>query len=369
MADEPTRLLIVDDSALFRQTIRNALHGRPDVSIVGVAKNGIDALQKIEELDPDLLTLDVEMPDMDGLGVLREINKRRLRPKAIMVSSLTSEGTQVTTDALLEGAFDFILKPFGSDPEENRRCLSRALDEKITAFRETDAETRARRRTPRTMEAPLDADLAGAPQKESVCRAVLIGTSTGGPAALKAVLPKLPAGLPVPVLVVQHMPSKYTLSLAKRLHESCKLDVAEATDGAEVRAGTVLIAPGDHQMKLVRRNEGMSVRITDDPRENGCRPSVDYLFRSAVEALDGQVLAVIMTGMGRDGLNGCAALKRRGARVFAQHEYGCVVYGMPKAVIEKDLADRVLPLGRIGPAIARYVEQSLRAGRSKPRRT
>jgi two-component system chemotaxis response regulator CheB len=365
MADEPTRLLIVDDSALFRQAIRNALHNRPGVSIVGVAKNGLDALQKIEELDPDLLTLDIEMPDMDGLGVLREISKRRLRAKAIMVSSLTADGAQVTTDALLEGAFDFILKPSGGDPEENRQRLLGALDEKITAFRDTDAGARARRRIPRTMEAPPEADLASAPQIESVCRAVLIGTSTGGPAALKAVLPKLPAGLPVPVLVVQHMPSKYTRSLARRLDENCKLDVMEAADGTEVRAGTVLIAPGDHQTKLVRRNEGLSVRITDDPHENGCRPSVDYLFRSAVEALDGEVLAVIMTGMGRDGLDGCSALKRRGGRVFAQHEYGCVVYGMPKVVIEKGLADRVLPLGRIGPAIVSYVEQSLRVGRRR----
>ncbi len=369
MADEPTRLLIVDDSALYRQAIRNALHDRPGVSVVGVAKNGVDALEKIEELDPDLLTLDVQMPDMDGLGVLREINRRRLRPKAIMVSSLTSEGAQVTTDALLEGAFDFVLKPSGSNPEENRQRLLRALDEKITAFRETDGGTRARRRTPRTMEAPPEADLASGQQKESVCRAVLIGTSTGGPAALKAVLPKLPAGLPVPVLVVQHMPSKYTRSLARRLDESCKLDVTEATDGVEARASTVLIAPGDHQMKLVRRDQRVSVRVTDDPKENGCRPSVDYLLRSAADALDGQVLAVIMTGMGRDGLKGCTALKRRGGQVFAQHEYDCVVYGMPKAVIDEGIADRVLPLGRIGPAITRYVEQSLRAGRRKRRRT
>jgi two-component system chemotaxis response regulator CheB len=334
MADGPTRLLVVDDSALYRQAVCNVLRDAPEVTIVGIARDGLDALEKIKELDPDLLTLDVQMPDMDGIGVLREINRRRLRPKAIMLSSLTSEGAQVTTDALLEGAFDFILKPSGGDVTRNHERLREALDEKIGAFRQGGDRAAVSGRRARGPAATA-VEPEAAPDT-GICRAVLIGTSTGGPVALKEVLP----------------------ALARRLDEMCALDVAEATNGAELRPGTALIAPGGRQMKLTCRNDRVLVRITDDPPENRCRPSVDYLFRSAVEVFDGNALGVIMTGMGQDGLNGCAELKRRGGRVFAQDECGCMVYGMPKAVIEQDLADRVLPLARIAPAITSHVDRS-----------
>ncbi len=283
MADQPTQLLVVDDSALYRQTICNVLRDAPEVSIVGVAGGGLDALKKIEELDPDLLTLDVEMPDMDGIDVLREMNRRGLRPKAIMVSSLTSEGARVTTDALLEGAFDFILKPSGGDATRNRQRLREALDEKISAFRQTGDRTAVlQRRAGRSVVTPPEREATDAAPDVAVCRAVLIGTSTGVTAALKDVLPRLAAPFPVPVLVVQHMPPQYTESLARRLDEMCDLDVCEATNGMEVRPGQVVVAPGGRQMKLVSRNDRVLVRITNDPHENGCRPSVDYLLRSAV---------------------------------------------------------------------------------------
>jgi len=361
MAQKPTSLLIVDDSALYRQMINNVLRDARDVSIVGVARDGMDALKKIEEFDPDLLTLDVQMPDMDGIGVLREINRRGLRSKVIMVSSFTSLGAQVTTDALLEGAFDFILKPTGKDPDENRKRLRDALEEKIGAFRQAEGNTSAwdRQRiraagamSPRTV-----------PPRESqtsspACRAVLIGTSTGGPAALKQVLPALPAELPVPVMVVQHMPPEYTHSLARRLDEICPLQVTEAANGAVVKAGSVLIAPGGRQMMLNNRKERVHVQITDDAAEHGCRPAADYLLRSAIEVFQGQMLVVIMTGMGHDGLEGCRLLKESGGCIFAQHPHGCVVYGMPKAVIDDGIVDRVLPLGRIGPAIVSHLGRS-----------
>jgi two-component system chemotaxis response regulator CheB len=293
---------------------------------------------------------------MDGIGVLREMNKRRLRPKAIMVSGLTSEGAQVTTDALLEGAFDFILKPSGSDVAENHRQLRDALTQRISAFRQIDG----RRMRPSRRAAPPDT----APPADAACQVVLLGTSTGGPAALKVVLPGLSRDLGVPVLVVQHMPPQYTKSLADRLDEQCPLEVREASNGTEARPGCVLIAPGGRHMKLTERNGRVLVRITDDPPEHGCRPSVDYMFRSAIKAFDGKALGVIMTGMGRDGVEGCGELKRREGYVIAQHEEGCLVYGMPKAVIEADVADRVLPLESIATAIGRFVERSQRRTRT-----
>ena len=358
----PTKILVVDDSALYRQSIHNVLREIADVAIVGVANNGVEALEKIEQLDPDLLTLDVQMPDMDGIEVLREMKRRGLRPQAIMVSSLTSVGAQVTTDALLEGAFDFILKPSSNESFTNRQQLRDALEEKISAYRESSG--RRQGRTCRTLahrSVAVGDVVESAPAPEAACRAVVLGTSTGGPEALKAVLPRIPAEFPVPVLVVQHMPSQYTNSLATRLNAICELDVVEARDNTEATAGQIVIAQGGKQTKLERAGPNLRIRVTDDPPENGVRPSVDYLIRSASRVLNGNVLAVIMTGMGRDGLEGCKQLKQAGGYVFAQHQDDCVVYGMPKAVIDGDLADRILPLGKIAPAIVRHLKRSRRS--------
>jgi two-component system chemotaxis response regulator CheB len=358
----PTKILVVDDSALYRQSISNVLREVAPADIVGVAKNGVEALEKIDALDPDLLTLDVQMPDMDGITVLREIKRRGLRARAIMVSSYTSEGAQVTTDALMEGAFDFILKPSSSDSLANRQQLRDALEEKIVAFREASQRRGKKKARRPAADRPVAANdvVEIAPHPSAACQAVIIGTSTGGPEALKAVLPKLPAELAVPVFVVQHMPEKYIYSLAKRLDEICELDVIVPRDGFEAVAGTAIIAPGGKQMKLERVACSLYVRVNSDPPENGVRPSVDYLIRSASEVLCGNVLAVILTGMGRDGLFACRQLKHVNGYVFAQSQDDCVVYGMPKAVIEEDLADRTLPLGKIAPAIVRHVKRSRR---------
>jgi two-component system chemotaxis response regulator CheB len=358
----PTRILVVDDSALYRQSIHNVLRDMADASVVGTAKNGVEALEKIEQLEPDLLTLDVQMPDMDGIQVLREIKRRRLRPKAIMVSSFTYEGAQATTDALLEGAFDFILKPSSRDVQANRQQLRDALEQRISAFRESSGRPP---RTPRGSLArhPIQPDVVAeaAPAPTAPCQAVIIGSSTGGPEALKVVLPKLPRELTAPVLVVQHMPAQYTRSLAARLDEICELEVVEAVDQAEAVAGKVIIAAGGRQMKLERRGASLLVRVNHDPAENGVRPSVDYLVRSASEVLGGNALVVIMTGMGRDGLAGCRQLKQVHGYVFAQCQDDCVVYGMPKAVIDDGLVDRALPLGKIAPAIVRHLARSRRS--------
>jgi len=317
----PTRILVVDDSALYRQSIHNVLREVADVSIVGTAKNGVEALAKIKELDPDLLTLDVQMPDMNGIEVLQEIRRRRLRPKAIMVSRFTSEGAQ------------------GKAANSRKLAGRRAISHRIVAS---------------------DDVVESAPTPNAACRAVVLATSTGGPRALKVVLPRLPAGLPVPVFVVQHMPAQYTSSLAMRLNEICHLDVLEAKNRTEVVAGKVFVAPGGRQMKLERDGPRLMIQVNEDPAENGVRPSADYLLRSTAEVLKGDVLAVIMTGMGRDGLAGCRMLKQVGGYVFAQSQDDCVVYGMPKAVIDGGLADRTIPLGKIAPAIVRHVKRSRR---------
>jgi two-component system chemotaxis response regulator CheB len=362
LSDDVLRILIVDDSALYCQLVKNVLREVPQVEVVGAAKSGQDALDQLDSLAPDLMTLDVRMPHGDGIDVLRELKKRRSPTKAIMLSSLTANGAQVTTDALMEGAFDFIHKPGGPDAGANRKALLAALNEKIAVFRDSRKGRLARLRAgvvakpqavvkPTSASRTIRATVAENAPAASLCEAVLIGTSTGGPVALREVLSQLPGDLPAPVLIVQHMPAQYTHSLAQRLNESSPLEVVEACDGMNLEPGWAFLAPGGRHMKIVRRGSHHKIQITDDPPENSCRPSVDYLFRSAAEVFGGRTLAVIMTGMGRDGTEGCRELKRLGAHVIAQHIDGCVVYGMPKAVIEEHLADQIVPLDQIAPTM------------------
>lgn len=350
VAGEALRIVVVDDSALYRQLIRNVLREVPGVDVVGMARDGQELLDQIDNLAPDLLTLDVRMPGLDGIAVLRELKKRRSRAKAIMVSGLTASGAQVTTDALMEGAFDFILKPGGPDAAANRQLLLESLREKIEAFRDSQPGRAPLRSLP----------AAPGPARPSLrpatgCEAVVIGTSTGGPVALRQVLTSLPEGLSVPVLIVQHMPAQYTHSLAQRLNEVSPLEVVEACDAMTLEPGWAFLAPGGRQMKVVQRGSRRKIQITDDPAENSCRPSADYLFRSAAEVFGGRVVAVVMTGMGRDGMEGCRALKQRGAPIIAQHPDGCVVYGMPKAVIDEGLADRIVPLAEIAETVLEQI--------------
>lgn len=353
----PTRILVVDDSALYRQSIDNVLRDLADAHVVGRARDGVEALQKIEALDPDLLTLDVQMPDMDGIQLLREMRQRRMRAKAVMVSSFTSRGAQVTTEALMEGAFDFILKPSNPDWGVNRQQLKESLEEKIAAFREAARDRGAKPRRSRRDESEID----NVPTPSQACELVVIGASTGGPSALKSILPKLPADLPVPILVVQHMPPKYTASLAARLNDISEIAVVEAHEGIRATPGCVYVAPGGQHMGLSRERDGLLARIKDDPPVHGTRPSVDYLIHAACDVVQGSLLAVILTGMGSDGVEGCRQLKQLGGYAFAQHQCDSVVYGMPKAVIQEGLADRVLPLGKIAPAIVRHVKRSRRS--------
>lgn len=373
----PLRVLIADDSVLFRRVLTDVLTALPDVEVVGTAANGKIAIKKIHELKPDLLTLDMEMPELDGLGVLDELAEHPEKVAIIVVSALTTRGGKLTMQALGKGAFDFITKPDGVSAEQNREQIRQALAPRVKALASRlDIRNILQRQSqkPKTA-APTAAD-ATATKSTSVNNIsermqrlsgnkkpeiVLIGVSTGGPAALGQLLPALPASLGVPVLVVQHMPAMFTRSLAESLDSRCPLQVREAVDGEEILKNQVYIAPGGKQMKLVSgANDGKTLKITDDPPENNCKPAVDYLFRSVANGFPGQAMAVILTGMGSDGTKGLRLLKRHKCFTIAQDEESCVVYGMPKSAVEAGATDIILPLEQI----AGQILATLRSGSS-----
>ena len=353
MTDQNIRVLVVDDSLLFRMTMREALVKIDGIEVIDSASNGREALEKIEAHDPDLLTLDIQMPDVDGIEVLRQIRQQGHRTRAIMVSSLTASGAQATTDSLLEGAFDFILKPAGNNLKESVSQLRSELREKIKAFRES---REARVRDSPSRHKATRSSAAATATRTGKRRVVVIGCSTGGPEALREILPALPAGLPVPILVAQHMPAQFTAALARRLNDLCQLSVSEASDGTTIRPGHVLIAPGGMQMCVRSATGEHSVATTDDPPEHGCRPSVDYLLRSVADVYGGAALAVILTGMGKDGTAGCRQLKQCGALVLTQDEQSSIVFGMPNSVQQADLSDATLPLKDVASEIARLCQ-------------
>ena len=339
------RILVVDDSTLFRKVVRDVLQGVPDVEVVGVAANGRIAIEKIDLLKPDLLTLDVEMPELDGIGVLRELRSRPSSPAAIMLSSLTERGAKKTTEALELGAFDFILKPGGSDLAANTAELSAQLSPRIAAYR---ASLCAASNVTASRTKPVDAFPDPISQPPKVC---LIGVSTGGPAALAQLMPSFPSDFPLPIVIVQHMPAVFTKTLADSLNVNCQLNVQEIEDGMKIRNGNVYIAPGGKQTQIVPGTPIESFKVTDDPPENHCRPSIDYLFRHAAQIYGGRSMAVILTGMGNDGTEGCRVLKKLGSPVVAEHESSCVVYGMPRSIVESGLANVVKPLGKMAETI------------------
>jgi two-component system chemotaxis response regulator CheB len=350
---------------MYRKIVRQVLSDLPDVEVVGTAPNGRIALQKIEQLRPDLITLDVEMPVLDGLEVLRELPARGSPVGVIMVNALAPSGARLSAAVLHQEAFDVVCKPTTCDRQPYLEELRQELSAKITAFRQT-LEVRRSLRNVLSPAAPSTQYPVPSPQysvprdprttgdsRTARVEAIAIGISTGGPEALARMLPQLPADLGVPVLVVQHMPAHFTRSLAQDLDRRCLLDVREAQDGMPIQAGTILIAPGSRQMKAERAGDQPVVRITDDPPEQSCRPSVDYLFRSVADVYGPAALAVIMTGMGHDGTAGCGRVKQRGGVVLAQDAASCVVYGMPRKPVELGLADAVVPLDQMAAEIVR----------------
>ena len=331
------RVLVVDDSALMRKLIPQMLEADPSIEVVGTAMDGNFCLKKIEELQPHVVTLDLQMPGMNGIDTLKEIMRRRPLP-VIVVSSHSIDGASITFKALGLGAFDFVTKP--QDASVHMAETARELIAKIKAA----ADCRVVR--PGTLRGapPRTEKSTSARSGPPPTRIVAIGISTGGPQALEFLLAQLPPDFPGTILVVQHMPEGFTEMFARRLDELCALRVKEAQSGDVLQAGRVVVCPGSRHMTIKRLPMGNVVVLNDDPPVNGHRPSVDVLFRSVAEQFGKQSVAVLMTGMGDDGAEGLGAVKKAGGMTIAQSEESCVVYGMPKAAIERGYATRVVAL-------------------------
>ena len=337
------RVLVVDDSAVVRRLVTTSLSLDPEIEVVGTATNGQEAIGRVDELQPDAVTLDIEMPVLDGLGALAAIRRRHPRLPIIMFSTLTEKGATKTLEALSLGASDFVTKPSNTtNMAESMASVREQLIPKMKAL------IGVRRVAAAAPPPPVRVAQPAASRPE----VLLIGCSTGGPDALARVLEDMPATLPVPVLVVQHMPPLFTAMFAERLDRVSPLRVREAEAGDVVTAGEVLVAPGGHHLVLQRSAGTVRAVIDDGEPENFCRPAVDTLFRSAAQVYGGKAVALVLTGMGHDGLAGCRLLAEQGARIVVQDEETSVVWGMPGAVAGAGLAHEVLPLEAIAGKLA-----------------
>ncbi len=356
------RVLVVDDSIFICKALTKILEKDPNIKVVGTAHDGLDAIAKVEQLDPDIVTLDVEMPKMNGLDALRIIMQKYPRP-VIMISSLTKEGAQVTIEALSLGAVDFIPKELyqGAVAGINLEKLESQLLEKIKVI--------AQKKMQFSQKPSLFSHSVGAtsptkpavsqPAKKVVRRGlvdiVVIGVSTGGPTALQKVIGNLPKDFPVPGVIVQHMPPAFTGPLANRLNSLGGPRVKEAEKGEKLEPGKFLVVPGAYHMRFQKIGPRVSVVLSEEPKDSIYHPSVDITMSSAAEVFGAKTLAVILTGMGKDGLEGVKEVKKKGGKVIAQDEASSVVFGMPKAVIEAGLADRVASIDKIADEILSFI--------------
>jgi two-component system chemotaxis response regulator CheB len=341
------RVLVVDDSAVVRRVLTTQLSLQPGLEVVGVAPHASVAWTKIEELRPDVVTLDVEMPDMDGVSFLRVLMRERPTP-VVMVSSLTQRGAEVTLDALAAGAVDFVAKP-AAGVDRKLADLVPELAEKIRAA--SRSRVQKREEAPRPVRATSSLALA-----KTTYRVLAIGASTGGTEAIREVLERLPADAPG-VVIVQHMPEHFTASFARRCDQACAVRVKEAADDDRVIPGHVLIAPGNHHMRLVRRGGNYHVQVTQEEAVNRHRPSVDVLFDSVAKHAGANAVGVILTGMGADGAKGLLEMRLAGAHTIAQDEATCVVFGMPREAILNGGAEVVLPLPAIADRALRFISE------------
>jgi two-component system chemotaxis response regulator CheB len=388
-------VLVVDDSVVVRRLIVDALGGAENIEVVGTASNGLLAQAKIDQLKPDVITMDIEMPQMDGIAAVRELRKRNKTVPVIMFSTLSASGASATLEALSAGATDYVTKPSNvGSVTESIAAVREQLVPKIYALAgrrrpgAAPAPAPASSRPglaparPRPTAAPPRAGLppsgppgrpgapppsGGAAARPPARRApggridlLAIGSSTGGPDALTKVLTGLPADLPVPIVITQHMPPVFTRMFAERLDRSTPLRVFEAADGMELAPGSVYVAPGDFHLVLHRRGTATLIQLSGAPQENSCRPAVDVMFRSVAALYGASAYATVLTGMGHDGRGGAKVLRDAGAEILAQDEATSVVWGMPGAVVGAGLADEVLPLERI----AAFLINRVKAGRS-----
>jgi two-component system chemotaxis response regulator CheB len=354
----PVRVLLVDDSVMVRKRLREALSSAPQLEVVGSAASGAIALAQIPRLQPDVVTLDVEMPGMDGIQTLKQIRKFYPKLPVIMLSTLTERGAAITLEALALGASDYLTPP------SNTPTLSNALEQ-------VRQELIAKIISLGSRSKPIVSVSLAPASRKSLCQRidlVAIGVSTGGPNALAEVIPRLPADFPAPIVIVQHMPPLFTRLLAERLAAQSQILVHEAQAGAILQAGHAWIAPGDYHLALARNGSGIALRLTQEAHENSCRPAVDVLFRSVAQIYGPGALAIIMTGMGSDGARGAAQIREAGGEIFVQDEASSVVWGMPGAVVEAGVADKICPLDQLATEIIRRVRigRALAAAASSP---
>lgn len=346
---EPIKVLVVDDSAFMRKAITSMITSDPDLTVIGTARDGVEAIEQVLKLRPDVVTLDVEMPRMSGLETLRVLMEKAPLP-VLMLSSLTTEGARETLKALELGALDFVAKNL-DDLSLNILKIEQEIVAKVKAV--AKKRIRFRPSAPVSKEIPV---FSGSKLYSGKVSVVAIGVSTGGPKALQDVLPSLPEDFPASVLIVQHMPKGFTGPFAERLNQLSKMEIKEAEHGEVIKAGTGYMAPGGLHMRAVKKRvTEVNIELSDQPADLLHRPSVDVMMLSVAQAYAGRCLGVIMTGMGSDGLEGMRAIKKSGAKTLAQDEESCVVYGMPKAVVDEGLADKVVSLSSMAGEIVNMV--------------
>jgi two-component system chemotaxis response regulator CheB len=352
------RVLVVDDAVVVRRIVTDVLAADPEIEVVGTAANGRLALAKLAQLAPDLVTLDIEMPELDGLATLVELRKTHPRLPVIMFSTLTERAAAATLDALARGASDYVTKPanVGSVTKAQERVRDELIP-KIKALAGHRLPARPAARTPLPAVTPsAPPRLVSRPALPLRADALVIGVSTGGPNALAEVIPRFPAEFALPVAVVQHMPPIFTRFLADRLASQSKLAVREGEEGAVFEPGVVWIAPGNYHMYLRRDGDVVRLALNQEPPENSCRPAVDPLFRSAAGIYGNRTMALVLTGMGHDGLHGAERIREAGGQVIAQDEASSVVWGMPGAIAAAGLADAILPLDRIAAELTQRAQ-------------
>jgi two-component system chemotaxis response regulator CheB len=377
----PFRVLVVDDSNFFQHRLKDIINEHPELKVVGIASNGREAIDKAAELKPDIITMDFEMPVMDGVTAIKHIMSNRRVP-ILMFSSLTYEGAKITLDALAAGALDFIPKDF-AEVSRNSEALKKKLHERLitlagsgsrpvppaavtsvpsstsgtpsinSSFKPLSTPSPLPRVAPVVTDEPVRASSGSDSYRlKNKPKLLVIGASTGGPVALAEVLMALPANFPLPIVLVQHMPENFTKAFAERLNKQCHIRVREAVDGDQLQPGLALLAPGGKQLMLDKRNGG-SVRVLPDDERVNYKPSLDITFGSAANNYADKVLGVVLTGMGSDGCNGARLLKEAGSSLWSQDEASCVIYGMPMAVARAGLTDKVLSLKDIGPRLVK----------------